>query len=277
MSTPYRIAMINSDGKSAPVAADPPGVETTLHELRFRILARTSYEHLFTELGTLEAAERALALGCDAIYVDTFGDYAVRRIRALTSVPVIGAGEASIRHVASTATPFSIVTVWPESMRYLYDDRLLATPGGRYCRGVHHLCDDEELDRVGRQDGVKARMGRGEGGVIDDLAALARRAIAEDGSEAVLLGCTCMSPIADALEELLDVPVFDPSAIGLAAAHEAARRILPPSPSAHTPSGEVRHTGLAGAVVQAYLDAEESEVVWIDDCGVCSITSARTP
>jgi allantoin racemase len=269
MNQPARtIAMVNSDGKSAPVAADPPGVTTRLYDLRFRVLARTPYEHLFTELGTLDVAERALADGCDVVYVDTFGDYAVERIRALTSSPVIGAGEASIRHAAAEHASYSIVTVWPVSMGYLYDERLRSTPGGRSCRGLHHLSEDDELERVGRSDGVKARMGRHEDEVVEALAALCRHAVTEDRSEAVLLGCTCMSPVASALRERLDVPVLDPSAIGLAAAHEAA---LDPAPRSARPSA-VRHTGLAGAAVQAYLVAEQAESVWIDDCGVCAIT-----
>ncbi len=259
--------MINSDGKTAPVAPDPAGVETTLHELRFRVLARTPYEHLFTELGTLEVAERAIDQGCDVVYVDTFGDYAIDRIRALTSVPVLGAGEESIRYAAAGGS-YSIVTVWPESMRFLYDLRLTATPGGRACRGVHHLSDDDELDRLGRRDGVKARMGRHESDIVDDLAALCRRALDADRSEAVLLGCTCMSPVADALRDRLDVPLLDPSAIGLAAAHAAALEPIPAGASG------VRHAGLAGAVVQAYLNAEQAESVWVDDCGVCAITQS---
>jgi Asp/Glu/hydantoin racemase len=262
-----RIAMINSDGKTAPVLPDPPGVATTLHDLRFRVLARTPYEHLFTELGTLDVAEQALRDGCDVVYVDTFGDYAVERIRALTTVPVLGAGEESIRQAAAAHPAFSIVTVWPESMRFLYDLRLTATPGGRHCRGVHHLSEDDELERIGRSDGVKARMGRHDGDIVEDLAALCRRALDEDGSEAVLLGCTCMSPVADAVEDRLGTPVLDPSAIGLAAAHAAALAAVP----TQTESIAVRHTGLAGVVVEAYLTAQQAESVWIDDCEVCVI------
>jgi allantoin racemase len=273
MTEPTRIvAMINSDGKTAPVAPDPPGVTTRLYDLRFRVLARTPYEHLFTELGTLDIAERALTDGCDVVYVDTFGDYAVPRIRALTSVPVVGAGEASIRYAAATHASFSIVTVWPASMAYLYDERLTSTPGGRSCRGLHHLSDDDELERVGRGDGVKARMGRHEDGVVDALADLCHIALERDRSEAVLLGCTCMSPVAPALRDRLGVPVLDPSAIGLATAQQAALEQAPP----HRPSA-VRHRGLAGAAVQAYLDAEEAESVWVDDCGVCAITQTATP
>jgi len=263
--------MVNSDGKSAPVIVDPPGVETTLHELRFRVLARTAYEHVFTELGTLDAAERALAEGCDVVYVDTFGDYAVDRIRALTSVPVVGAGEAGIRSAAEHHGSYSIVTVWPRSMRYLYDERLATTPGGERCRGVHHLSDDDELERLGRRDGVKARMNRHESDVVADLAALCRSAVAADGSEAVLLGCTCMSPVAEAIRERIEVPVLDPSTIGLETAHRAALASASPV-STSSASGDVRHAGLAVDVVEAYLRAQEKDSVWVDDCEVCAIT-----
>ncbi len=264
--------MVNSDGKNAPVAADPPGVETTLHELRFRVLARTPYEHMFTELGTLDAAERALAAGCDAVYVDTFGDYAVERIRALTSVPVVGAGEASIRSAARHHASYSIVTVWPHSMRYLYDERLAATPGGERCRGVHHLSDDDELERLGRRDGVKARMNRHEGDLVEDLVALCRSAVTVDGSEAVLLGCTCMSPVAELIRARMEVPVLDPSMIGLEAAHRAALTTSP----ARSASADVRQAGLAVEVVEGYLRAQEKDTVWVDDCEVCAITGVTT-
>ena len=265
--TTRTIAMINSDGKSAPVAADPPGVTTRLYDLRFRVLARTPYEHLFTELGTLDAAERGLADGCDVIYVDTFGDYAVERIRALTWRPVIGAGAASIQHAAAEHASYSIVTVWPASMSYLYDERLSSTPGGRSCRGLHHLSEDDELERVGRSDGVKARMGRREDQVVESLTALCRSALDRDRSEAVLLGCTCMSPVAPAVGVGGGFAGVYLGGWGGAAPLGGAVDSAPPR---SRPSG-VRHAGLASAAVEAYLVAQQAESVWIDDCGVCAI------
>ncbi|UMG93686.1 aspartate/glutamate racemase family protein [Nocardioides sp. TF02-7] len=273
MSTePRRVAMINSDGKSAPTVADPPGVETTLHDLRLRLLARTPYEHLVTELGTLDAVERAVAAGCDAVYVDTFGDYAVDRARAATSVPVVGAGEESIKFAATLYAGFSVVTVWPRSMGYLYADRLRSTPGGERCRGVHHLSGDDELDRVGRPDGVKSRMRRQEADVLTALADLCRRAVAADGSDAVLLGCTCMAPAADAVAAQVDVPVLEPSAIGLTAAHAAALS------GTHTPpsTGVARHTGLATGLVDACLAAGGASSPGTDDCEVCIVHPVPT-
>lgn len=264
--TDLRLAIINSDGKSRPPLPDPDGLVSRLHDLRFRVLARTPYDHLFTELGTLDTAEGALAEGCDGIYVDTFGDYAVERIRAITDVPVVGAGAATIRAAAELGD-FSIVTVWPRSMRWLYDERLAAVPGGVACAGVHHLADEDELGRVGTGQGVKARMTRAEGAVVDDVVALCRTALARDKTRVVALGCTCMSPIASAVAERLDVPVLDPARVGLAAAHDQVLGRLR-STAERFPVGR---PGLAGAVVEAHLAADGTAA--LDECEVCVVVS----
>ena len=259
-----RLAIINSDGKSRPPLPDPDGLVSTLLDLRFRVMARTPYDHLFTELGTLDAAEGAIAQGCDGIYVDTFGDYALERIRAITDVPVVGAGEATIRAAARLGR-FSVVTVWPRSMRWLYDERLATVDGGGSCVGVHHWGDEDELARVGTGEGVKARMIRGEGAVVDDLVSLCRDALARDGSDAIALGCTCMSPVAPAVAERLEVPVLDPARVGLAEAHA---RVLGGERSAGD-RFPVGRPGLAAVVVDACLAVDGLEPR--DECEVCVV------
>lgn len=261
-----KLGFINSDGK-ATLPLDPPDdVTVAVHDLRLRLLARTPYEHLLVELSTTATAETAIATGVDGIFIDTFADYGIDRIRAITGAPVIGAGEASIRHAARTHDRYSVVTVWPTSMAYIYADRL-RHEGGEACAGVHHLADEDELDRVGTDAGVKARMGRGEDEVVDQLAQLCRRALDGDRSEAVLLGCTCMSPVADRLTELVGAPVLDPSRIGLAAAFEA---IDQPRGHLHTMGPT---SGLASTMVDAYLGLRGETSVVLDDCDVCAVAS----
>ncbi|QOC93391.1 hypothetical protein [Micromonospora craniellae] len=68
MSEPRRLAVINSDAKRAPVLPDPPGLVTDLVGPRLRRFARTKYDHLLTELGTVDAAESAIA-GCEVCAV----------------------------------------------------------------------------------------------------------------------------------------------------------------------------------------------------------------
>ncbi len=260
-----RLAMINSDGKTAPPLTDPADIETQLYDLRLRVFARTPFEHLFTELGTVEAAVRALNDGCDGIFIDTFGDYGLDRIRAMTALPVTGAGEASIRIAGAHGRRFSIVTVWPPSMAYLYSERLAAVPGGSNCVGVHHLGDEIELDLVGTELGVKSRMLNGESAVVDEIAALCDQVTTDDLPEAILLGCTCMQPIADQISARCSVPVLEPSQLGM----QMARQRL----DGATPHGGplTNRSGLASEMVDAFLIARGVAHEEIGGCDVCAV------
>jgi len=260
------VAMVNSDGKSAPVLPDPVGLTTQLHDLRLRAFARTPYDRLFTELGTLDAAERALAAGCDAVYVDSFADYGVDSLRCVTSTPVVGAGEASIGEASADGRRFSIVTVWPRSMKYLYDERLARSAGGRCCAAVHFVSDEGELDRVGTSAGVQARMRRREGKVLERLLAACDDAVQRDAPDVLLLGCTCMSPVSGYLAERISVPVVDASAAGLRAAHAAA---LASPPAAAPPRS--RRAGWSVRLAEAWLAVGEDVPASTDECQVCAV------
>lgn len=263
------LAFINSDGKDRAPLDDPPGVRSVLLDLELRVLARTPYEHLLTELSTVATAERAVALAHDVIYIDTFGDYGLERIRAIAEVPVVGAGEASIGVAAEQLERYSIVTVWPESMRYLYEERLRSCAGGDACVGVHHLSGEDELDRIGQEDSARAEMRRRESTVVGRLVELSERAVATDESAGVLLGCTCMSPIADDLAHQLPFPVVDPSTTGNAVALAA---LDGPPPNRNSASS--RQAGMASAVVAAYLASVGQERVVLEECEVCAVADA---
>ncbi|GIJ29874.1 hypothetical protein Vqi01_50360 [Micromonospora qiuiae] len=258
------LAMLNSDGKALPPLRDPAGVKTALVDLRARVLARTPYDRLLTELITLDAAERAVTRGCDALFIDTFGDYAIDAVRAAVDVPVVGAGEASLA-AASAYGRFTIVTVWPESMGFIYDERLRTCPGGESCVRVNHFSAERELDRVGSSQGIKARMLRHEPGLIDDLGQACRQAAIADEAAAVLLGCTCMSPIAAAIQDRCDVPVLDPSALGQQAAFNALLQGGPPSARPRT-----ARRGQAHDLVDLWL-RHDTAATESDACDVCVI------
>ena len=262
-----RLAMINSDGKSRPPLPDPEEISTDLVELRARVLARTPYDRLLTDLITVDAAETALASGAGAIYIDSFADYGLTAIRAVSACPVIGAGEAAIARAASLG-PFSIVTVWPVSMRFLYDERLANSVGGDQCQGVHHFSTEEELDRVASPDGVRARMTRREDALVGRLAEACRAAKSADGSDVVLLGCTCMSPVAAQIQELCDFPVLNPSQIGQAAAFDALAGDHPARGVSSARGGEV------STLVDAWLAVRRDDGA--DDCDFCIATSELT-
>jgi allantoin racemase len=170
--------------------------------------------HVLVELVHLDAALRARTTRPDAVFVDTFGEYALDAARARLDVPVVGAAEAAFERAAAIGAPFAIVTVWPRSLDWLYRDRLRRHDATSRCTGVWYV--GEAVDAVRAQ-------------LRDDASGLAERALAAcrtalgAGARSVVLGCTCMAPMADALAAALPVPVICASRAGLGAALQRAR------------------------------------------------------
>ena len=199
-----RLAIITSGAEERPLLQAPAGsgIETPRYAMRVAGFARNPYDRFFVALGHIDASERAVADGCDAIYIDTFADYGIAEIRAAVPVPVIGAGEEGIRAASADGTrDFSIVTVWPTSMGYLYKERLDNSLGGDRCKRVEHVLPELELQKAGTDAFIKNRMERHEEGVIDMLARRVREVAAEDGVGTILLGCTCMAPVGPQIAE----------------------------------------------------------------------------
>lgn len=198
-----RLAVITSGPEPRPYPDSQDGIEVVRYTMRVPGFARNPYDRFFVVLGHIDAAERAVADGCDAIFIDTIADYGIAEIRSAVPVPVIGAGESGIVKASAEGTrDFSIVTVWPESLHYLYTERLQNTPGGERCQRVEHVLPEIELAKAGTDQFIKERMNRHESPVIEMLAERVRRVAAEDGVDTILLGCTCMAPVGPQIQEL---------------------------------------------------------------------------
>lgn len=256
--------MSGDERRSLLVAPEGSGVEVVRYPMRVPGFARNPYDRFFVVLGHIDAAERAVAEGCDAIFIDTFADYGIAEIRAAVPVPVIGAGEAGIATASANGTrDFSIVTVWPQSMHYLYKERLDNSPGGSRCKRVEHVLPETELQKAGSDGFIKNRMERHEGDVIDLLAARVQQVADEDGVGTILLGCTCMAPVGPAIQERVSVEVVEGTRNGLAAtwATLAAPR-----------RGEVNlstRRGTVPLIVDAWLEHGVVPEYRPDECELC--------
>lgn len=266
-----KLGVINSDGKTAVVLPPPDEISVSLVNLRLKAFAANPYDQLFVELNCVDAAERALESGADALFIDTFGDYAIQRIRAVSPVPVVGAGEAGIAEASLDSRAFSIVTVWPVSMKWLYSEVLSRSPGGNLCQNVHHVSPESELSFLGTDLGVKARMIRGEADIVDEIVKACHKAIETDGSEAILLGCTCMSPIAEKIQQRCSFPVIDASAAGLRSAYSILGQHPPRSDTVET-----KRAGTANRIVETLLEAEFDRSYEPDDCEVCTVVTSMS-
>lgn len=239
----------------------PEGVELVLYPPRIGAFPHTPYDRLIVDLAHVDAAERAAADGVDVILIDSTCDWGIEAIRAAVDVPVVGAGEVGIAEASAGGRPFSIVTVWPPAFEFLYRERLNMVPGGEQCVGTRYASADHELDQLGTEDSVIARMDRREEPVIDRLVEECRRSVADDGAEAVLLGCTCMAKTAPLIRDRFsDVPLIESaqSALKVALAALPARR---------------NRTALAGLVpqlVDSWLGAGPApQLPAAEDCEAC--------
>ncbi|MBL8386159.1 MAG: aspartate/glutamate racemase family protein [Burkholderiales bacterium] len=253
-SAPARIAVLGS-GTRTPVL--PPHLAElgdahavpVLCTTRLAAFAGNPYDRLVVDLAYVDMAERAAADGCAAIFINTYADYGIAAMRAALSVPVIGAGEAAMTLAAAGGRRFSIVTIWPPSMGFLYDERTRAVPAGAACVRVRHVSAEEELQRLGSADDVQQRMARREDAIVAAIVAECDRAVREDGAQAIVLGCTCMAPVGPAVAARVAVPVIEGSRAG----YRAAVAALGEAPARRGP--RTGRAGLIPAIVDAYVGA----------------------
>jgi allantoin racemase len=197
-------------------------VRPELYTTRIAAFAGNPYDRLVVDVAYVDAAQRAETDGMDVVLINTFADYGIDAMRSVVRIPVVGAGEAAIAAAAAEGRSFSIVTVWPPSMRFLYDERLGNVAGGARCSAVRHISAEDELAKLTDADGVQQRMGRGEASIIERVVAECLTSIREDGAQSIMLGCTCMAPIGAAVAARVPVPVIECSRTGFGAAVRAA-------------------------------------------------------
>ena len=144
----------------------------------------------------VDRALEAEAQGFDAITLDCFGDPAIRAARHSVDIPVVGPGMAGMLYAMALGDQFSILTV--------------KNGLGVIRENIRHHCFQ---DRVASIRAVDIHLNK----LVDDwdltfgaLLEEGKKALAEDGAEVLVLGCTGMSEYAPALTEALGVPVIDP-------------------------------------------------------------------
>ncbi|MBC8745823.1 MULTISPECIES: aspartate/glutamate racemase family protein [Paraburkholderia] len=134
--------------------------------------------------------------GCDGYVIACFGDPGLYAARELARGPVIGIAEAAM-HAASVLAPgFSVVTTLARTCGMAWH---LAERYGmkRFCRNVR-ATDVAVLD-LDKPGSAARRV------ILDEC----RRALAEDGSDAIVLGCAGMAELCAEIEDALGAPVIE--------------------------------------------------------------------
>jgi allantoin racemase len=159
------------------------------------------YEEAMAGPHILEEVALAEKEGFQAVTLDCAADPILSAARERVSIPVVGPGEAGMLFAMALGDRISIITVSPtvrwvrrNMNTYQFSNRIASIRGVSI--SLKGLIEEQEKTR-------------------DILGEESRKAIAEDGAEVILLGCTGMSTYAQELTRMLNVPVLDPAACAL--------------------------------------------------------------
>lgn len=159
------------------------------------------YDEAMACLGLLDEIRKGEQDGCDAYVIACFGDPGLDAARELARGPVIGVAEAAMRNACYLATGFSVVTTLQRTV--IIAEHLVQKYGvSSHCRKVRA----SELAVLDLEDP--------QSNAYKTISDECRRALEEDGSGAIVLGCAGMADLCARLQQELGVPVID----GVAAA-----------------------------------------------------------
>lgn len=161
----------------------PPSIESDDDE-------RRCIPGLLDEVRKAAASESAP----DAVVIACFGDPGLEQVRAAVDVPVLGIAQAAMHAAALSAGNFSVVTSMSSTVPTAWSLAKTYTPSqclGVYATDIPVLVLDSDPT------------------TIEPVGDLCEKALAQDGSRAIVLGCAAMAKFAAPLTARLGVPVVD--------------------------------------------------------------------
>ncbi len=160
------------------------------------------YDEALAVPGLLDEIASGQAQGCDAYLIACFGDPGLDAARELARGPVIGIAEAAMHCASLLGTGFTVVTTLGRTCGQAWH---LARRYGmaRHCRNVR-ACELPvlALEEAG-SDALRL------------IEAECQRALREDGSDVIVLGCAGMADLCAHLSRTLGVPVVEGVSAGV--------------------------------------------------------------
>lgn len=173
--------------------------DTVVDVISPRTGPRSIETHAEDAIATAATIQTVLAhrdAGYDAFVIACFIDPALRAVREIVDVPVLGIAESAAHIATLVAEKFSVVTVM-RRLEHQIEETIERSGLADRCASVRSidlsvLTIEEDLPRT-----------------LDAMEAQARRAMEEDGAEAILLGCAGLGPLDKELQQRLGIPVID--------------------------------------------------------------------
>ena len=154
------------------------------------------YDEVFSIPGLLEEVRKGEASGCQGTVIACFDDTGLDAARCIASGPVVGTCEAAMHTASLLAISFSIVTTLRRSIPAL--EELTVKYGmSRKCHRIR--ATEVPVLELENPDSEATKLIRVE----------IQKALDDDRSEAIVLGCAGMVDLAAKLSEEFGVPVID--------------------------------------------------------------------
>jgi allantoin racemase len=153
------------------------------------------YDEAMSIPGLLAEIRRGEAEGVDGTVVACFDDPAIGACREVATGPVIGICEAAMHAASMIATSFSVVTTLPRAVPII-EELALRYGMERRCRRVRAA----DIPVLALEEPGDARQ---------RILAEIHQAVAQDGCEAIILGCAGMADLTEWLTREMGVPVID--------------------------------------------------------------------
>ncbi len=159
----------------------------------------SAYEEYLSVPGTLHRVQEAERGGYSGTIIGCFGDPGLDAARELVEMPVVGPAEASLVLGCTLGHRFSVITVLESVVAPL---RHLA----------HRVGVDSKLASVRAVNIPVLELARDRDESITRMIAIGRRAVEEDGADALVLGCMSMGFLEAhrAIADAVGVPVVNP-------------------------------------------------------------------
>jgi len=183
----------------------------------------SSFDEALAAPYIIEEVKKAEKEGFDAVSLDCAMDTVVRASREAVNIPVTSAGEASYLLAMGLCARFSIITVLKSTAKTIQEN-ILSYGFMERVASVRYA-DIPVLDLKDEEKAYHAILKE------------AKIALEKDGAEAIVLGCTGMSPLAQKLKKTLGIPVIDPAVASLKLAELYICTGLSQSKLAYAPPG----------------------------------------
>lgn len=154
------------------------------------------YDEAMCAPGLLEEIRAGEACGVDGYVIACFGDPGLYAAREIARGPVIGIAEAAMHAASFVGASFSVVTTLSRTCGMAWH---LAERYGmqRFCRNVR-ACDLNVLD-----------LERADSNALCVITEECRRALIQDKTDCIVLGCAGMSDLCQEISREIDAPVID--------------------------------------------------------------------